>query len=80
MVGDFNIDILNQANPFVLANKWSLLRTNVATQQSGGELDYALLYDPAGGYTGAGAAVVQQYKTGNNQSDHSVMQYTVPLT
>ena len=67
-------------NPFTLPAKWSLLRTGVATQQSGGELDYALLYDPSGTHGGSAAVVVQQYKSGNNGSDHSVMRYTVPLS
>jgi hypothetical protein len=77
VVGDMNIDLLK--TPVVLPQKWRMLNTGVATQQSGGELDYALLYDPNGLYSNATAAVVQQYKTGNNGSDHSVMKYSVPI-
>jgi len=80
VVGDFNIDIIYQAVPFQLPPGWNLLRTDEPTQQSGGELDYALLYDPTNAYRGATATVVEGYKSGNNQSDHSVMRYTVPLT
>lgn len=80
VVGDFNINIINYAVPFTLPPRWRLLRTGFATQQSGGELDYALLYDPTNIYGGGAVAVVQQFNTGANTSDHSVMRYTVPLT
>ncbi|HZO32879.1 MAG TPA: hypothetical protein VFH48_43610 [Chloroflexota bacterium] len=80
VVGDFNIDIIYQAVPFQLPLGWSLLRTDGPTQQSAGELDFALLYDPTNAYQGATAAVVEAYNSGNNKSDHSVMRYTVPLT
>lgn len=52
IVGDMNIDILNIATGDVLADVgtvgtvgtgWRVLRTGKPTQQSGGELDYALL-------------------------------------
>jgi hypothetical protein len=76
VVGDMNIDLLT--NPGLVSGpQWRLLRTGVATQQSGGELDYALLYDPARQYGSSTAAVLQQYKTGPNQSDHSVLRYTI---
>ena len=75
VVGDMNIDLLTRA-PNVPAG-WSILNVGVATQQSGGELDWALLYNPARQNLNTGQAVLQQYKSGANQSDHSVMQFTV---
>lgn len=75
VVGDMNLDL--QTITLTLPDKWRILKTGVATQQSGGELDYALLYDPTGKFPGASAAVVQQYKSGTNGSDHSVMRYSV---
>jgi hypothetical protein len=78
IVGDMNINLLTTA--LTLPANWYLLRTGVATQQSGGELDYALLFDPTRIYQPtATVAILQQFKTGNNQSDHSVLQYTIPL-
>jgi hypothetical protein len=42
-------------------------------------LDYGLLYDANSQLGSSAAAIVQQYKSGNNQSDHSVLMYTIPL-
>ena len=78
IVGDMNVDL--QTIAINVPNNWRILNTGGATQQSGGELDYGLLYDPNGKFGFSTAAVVQQYKTGNNQSDHSVMRYTIPLS
>jgi hypothetical protein len=75
VVGDMNIDLLTRV-PNVPAG-WSILNVGVATQQSGGELDWALVYNPAGLNLTTNAAVLQQYKSGANQSDHSVMRYAV---
>ena len=77
VTGDMNINLLT--NPITLDPPWSILNVGVATQQKGGELDYALLYDPAGHLSDSTASVLEQYKTGNNDSDHSVMQYTVNI-
>jgi hypothetical protein len=79
IVGDFNINILGNPAPFVLPAHWSLLRTNGPTQQSGGELDYGLLYDPTGNIGLVNVQNVQQFQTGNNTSDHAVLQYGIPL-
>lgn len=78
IVGDMNVDLLKAGKMTNLPRNWSILRTGVATQQSGGELDYGLLFDPNSAYSNASVGVVQQYKTGNNQSDHSVLGYNLP--
>lgn len=79
VVGDLNVD-LQKVNYVPQDNRWHVLSTGGATQQSGGELDWALLYDPNGQYyQTATAQVLAQYKTGANQSDHSVMMYTVNI-
>lgn len=78
IVGDMNVDLLTRN--FVLPDNWRFLQVGAATQQSGGELDYGILFDPNDQYGGATAQVVQQYKTGNNGSDHSVMQYNIPIS
>jgi hypothetical protein len=75
VVGDMNVDLLTRV-PNLPAG-WSILNVGVATQQSGGELDWALLYNPAGQNLNTARQVLQQYKSGANQSDHSVMQYSV---
>ena len=78
IVGYMNINLLT--TPVVAPNNdWRILRTGVATQMSGGELDWGLLYDPTNQYGGATVNVVQQYKTGNNGSDHSILRYNIPL-
>ena len=77
IVGDMNIDLLT--TPLVAPPNWHILQTGVATQQSGGELDWALLYDPQNKLSGSTATVVQQFKAPPNQSDHSVMLYTIPV-
>jgi len=80
IVGDMNVDLQPPNVVPALPDRWRYLRTNQATQQSGGELDYAVLYDPNQQYTAAAATVVQSFKTGNNQSDHAVMQYNIPFS
>lgn len=80
IVGDMNVNLLAAGKMNNLPAKWSILRTGVATQQSGGELDYGLLYDANSQLGTSAAAIVQQYKTGNNGSDHSVLMYTIPLS
>ena len=77
IIGDMNIDLL--VTPVEVPKYWRILNTGVATQQSGGELDYGILYDPQSQFTKATASVVEKFKTGNNGSDHSVMLYTLPL-
>jgi hypothetical protein len=75
IVGDMNIDL--QTVALTPKPGWRVLRTGVATQQSGGELDFGLLYDPNQQYPNAGVTVLQQYKSGANGSDHSVLVYVV---
>jgi hypothetical protein len=78
VVGDLNVDLLTV--PYVPDPDWYVLRTGVATQQKGGELDWALLYDPNNQYNQtATATVLQQYKSGANTSDHSVLQYYIDI-
>lgn len=80
IVGDMNVDLLSAGKMSNLPSHWSIVRTGVATQQSGGELDYGLLFDPNSTYASASASVLQKYKTGNNQSDHSVLSYSLPTS
>lgn len=75
IVGDMNIDLLPTA--INLPPKWRLLNTGAATQQSGGELDYALMWDPNGRYINSTATANPLFKTGANQSDHAVMWYAL---
>lgn len=75
VVGDMNINLLAGV-PNVPAN-WSILRCGAATQMSGGELDWALLYNPARQELTGATAVLQRYKSPPNGSDHSVMQYSL---
>lgn len=77
IVGDMNINLLN--TPLVAPPNWRIIRTGVATQQKGGELDWGILYDPTNQYGGTTVTVMQQYKTGPNTSDHSVLRYNIPL-
>jgi hypothetical protein len=78
IVGDMNIDLLTR-NIRVPDDRWFILNTGAATQQSGGELDYALVYDPNRAFRGATVNVVQTYGPNAYQSDHSVLQYTIPI-
>jgi hypothetical protein len=80
VVGDFNINI--QPVPFTLPPSWRLLRAGVATHAGTGasELDYGLLYDPRAAFSRASVTVLDQYQSGRNPSDHSVMQFSVPLS
>lgn len=75
VVGDMNID-LNKTTPD-LPPGWDLLHTKLpgSTQQMGGVLDYALLWDPHGAWPDADCQVLEQYGKGYNTSDHSVMVY-----
>lgn len=77
VVGDMNVNLLTRN--FNLPKNWSLLRTGVATQQSGGELDYGLLYDPAQQFGQSSVSVREKYKSGANPSDHSVLLYDIPF-
>lgn len=77
IVGDMNVNLLRRN--FLLPEKWRFLSVGVPTQQSGGELDYGILYDPNGVLGGATVNVVQRWGRGNNDSDHSVLQYNIPL-
>lgn len=79
IVGDMNVNLLSAGKMNNLPAKWSILNTGAATQQSGGELDYGLLYDPNSALQSSTVNVVQQYKSGANQSDHSVLMYNIPL-
>ncbi len=77
IVGDMNIDLLKYN--IQVYDHFSIINTGVATQQSGGELDWGLLYDPSKQYGGTTVTMMQQYKTGPNTSDHSVLRYNIPL-
>jgi hypothetical protein len=77
IVGDMKIDL--QAVVPVPPQRWAIIRTGGATQQSGGELDWGLLYDPNQQFGATGVVVVQQYKTPPNNSDHSVLRYSIPV-
>lgn len=77
IVGDMNIDA--QTTQVALPVGWRGLGSGVPTQQSGGELDYGLLYDPRGQYRGATIQVLERYKSGANLSDHSAMMFNIPL-
>lgn len=79
IVGDINCDLF-QHDPRPDDDHWRLVNTGAATQMSGGELDYGLLYSGDGTFkVGANVALVQPFQTGWNQSDHSVLQYTLGL-
>jgi hypothetical protein len=80
IVGDMNVNLLSAGRMNNLPANWSIVNTGVPTQQSGGELDYGLLYDPNSQLGRSAAAIVQQFKTGNNGSDHSVLAYNIPLS
>jgi len=78
IIGDMNINLLVPAQLALLQGKLTnsrIIRTNAATQKSGGELDFGILFDPNKQYTGATAQNICQYKTGPNDSDHAVIQY-----
>lgn len=75
IVGDINIDILEE--DVYLPKGWRIINTGVPTQQSGGELDYGLLFDPKG-IVNATADIIAEYKSPTNPSDHSMMVYNFP--
>jgi hypothetical protein len=78
LVGDFNYDLLKKGNSLdFLGDGWSVINTGKATQQSGGELDYALLWDPNKKIKTKTATILAGYKTKTNNSDHSVMIYEI---
>jgi hypothetical protein len=77
IVGDMNVDLL-KVGDYSLPDKWRTLKTGVATQMSGGELDYAFFFDPNENLD-ASVTCLEKYKTGSNTSDHSVLQYTLDL-
>jgi hypothetical protein len=74
IVGDMNIP-----GPVIAPDGWKLLDANPpnGTQKSGKDLDWALLYDPKKVFKTAQATVLEQWKTGKNKSDHSVMSYVL---
>jgi hypothetical protein len=76
VVGDMNIDRANVAAPA----GWQILSQAAATQQSGGNLDWALLRDPFGLFRNTRTCnMMTRWKQinafGRNDSDHAVMQY-----
>ena len=75
VVGDMNVNLLTLATPIKMPAGWAMLNTGVATQQSGGELDYGFLWDPEDLFKNPSVSVQEQYKTGTNPSDHSVLRY-----
>lgn len=79
IVGDMNVNLLSAGKMNDLPKNWSILSTGVATQQSGGELDYGLLYDPNSAFGSSSVSVLAQYKTVNNKSDHSALLFDVPI-
>jgi hypothetical protein len=77
-VGDFNVDLLKSKGGVKnLGKEWSVINAGQATQKSGGELDYALLWDPNQTIKVKTAKVLAQYKSDTNQSDHSVIMYEI---
>lgn len=77
IVGDLNIDLL--IHDVDVPSKWSILRTHAATQQSGGELDWGLLYDPNRELSEAAVVQIQGFGAASYKSDHSALQYTLPI-
>jgi hypothetical protein len=81
VVGDMNIDISGSSTANVQATApkgWRVLRSGSPTHRSGGELDWAFLYDPNGQLGNASAGVVGRYDSYPNDSDHAVMAYQIP--
>jgi len=76
IAGDFNIDLAT-VQITLPDNRWSLLNPGVATRRSGKILDWALLYNPTGDPIHATVQVLNQYESGVNRSDHSVLGYTL---
>ncbi len=78
IVGDLNIDLLKYQ--LQLPAKWRFLNTGQATQQSGGELDYGILYDPNNTFASATVIILANFKTlPNNPSDHAVLGYQIDI-
>lgn len=92
IVGDMNLDLQidstvggNRAASWTTppGSKWKLLNSGQPTHGSNNrrvkpsELDYALLWDPAGAWSKARCDVSDKYLSGNNPSDHSVMDYAL---
>ena len=75
IVGDINVDLKKEEVEY--GKKWKMLNVDRATQKGGGELDYGLLYDPAGQFKNSTAEELQKFGTGGNTSDHSVMLYSL---
>jgi len=77
VVGDFNIDIMGGL-PALPAN-WEILAPHpvVATHQGGKSLDWALVYNPSHVPIVMSSQVIQQYGTGTNNSDHSVLRFVL---
>ena len=79
IMGDINVNLLVHPNP-VLAPKWRIVAINprVATQRSGGLLDYAILYDPFQ-QVGSEAQVLWEFSPAadpqGQRSDHSAIGY-----
>lgn len=80
--GDLNIDLLQVLPPIGqglnLPRNFKLCRAGVATQQSGSELDWGILYNPNCNVT-VNVSIIETFKTGTNQSDHSIMGYDITL-
>jgi hypothetical protein len=77
IVGDLNIDLFTHA--VAVKAPWSILRTHAATQQSGGELDWGLLYDPEGKLGGSTVVQLQGFGHAAGESDHSAIRYSLPI-
>jgi hypothetical protein len=83
VVGDMNIDLLTTAVNMP-NNAWSIKRVGYATQKSGGELDYGLLYDPIGTLGGTTVTTLANVPAAGqpgpiSPSDHAVMLYSIPI-
>jgi hypothetical protein len=74
IVGDMNVNLLADGGPPELPSRWKYVRTGQSTQKSGGELDYAVAFDPKDQLQ-AEALVLDPIGSATNKSDHAVMQY-----
>jgi hypothetical protein len=79
IVGDMNINQLNQEVKYTAIAGWNLLNVNQPTQKSGGELDFALYFNPKQkvGESGARPSAETLADAGSSGSDHAVMKYTL---
>ncbi len=81
IVGDMNINQLDPNWKYELKdpkNKrndwWQIVNAGASTQKSGGELDFALLYNPTKTKVSCNVEIVADAAT--SKSDHAVMKYT----